>query len=344
MDNFIQIKGIDEPVKLIDEIWMSYKSVDMRRDRLLRVNQVKNLVFTGLMEGSDGGEVRFMPRKSFFKTERSIMDSYDKIRVTDHKVEICNEVYYTSKIEGSHTTIARTMELHDGSPVDKGDYFSEMMVKQGFEATKFMNAHGNRLDMDILLNMWNILVDGCCSNESIRGDRFRIGDVMVGKHRGFAPDRIEDAISDWIRYYNSDTMNDHPFIKASLLHATYEKIHPFCDGNGRSGRLLTTNYLIGTGLDKCKAIAFSKQIADTISQYNLAFDESENGECDCTPFVDYMLSVYDTTFYDVLEEQISSQKSNQQDCNLSSQRGAEAEAMLGIPSDNTDDFGMPRLQ
>ena len=305
MDDVVRFNGIDGYSSIIDGIWLPYNSVSMRKDVSLRMKQVNNLVFTGLTEGSDGGEIRFLPLRSIFDAERSIMDSYDGIHVVNHKVEICNEVYYTSKLEGSHTTIARTIELHDGQPVNKDDYFSEMMVKQGFEATKYMNVHGNRLDMDILLNMWNILVDGCCSNQGIRGDRFRIGDVEVGNHRGFSPDKIEDAMSDWIDYYNSDVMNDHPFIKASLLHFTYEKIHPFCDGNGRSGRLLATNYLINVGLDKCKAIAFSKQIANTISQYGTAFVESENVECDCTPFVSYILDVYDTTFYDVLEEQRS---------------------------------------
>ena len=301
----VSIKGIGKDIPIIDNSWIPYNSVSMKKNRSMRANQVRNLIFTGLTEGLDGGEARFLPLRSIFEAEQSILDSYDKIKTVDHQIELCNEVYYTSKIEGSKTTIARTIELHNGQPVSPDSYFSEMMVKQGFEATKFLNVHGNRLDMDILLGMWNILVEGCCSNESLRGDKFRIGPVKVGNHLGFSPDKIEDAIGDWIGFYNSDVMNDHPFIKASLLHMVYEKIHPFCDGNGRSGRLLATNYLIGVGLDKCKAVAFSKQIASTINQYDSALDESENGECDYTPFVNYMMSVYDNVLYDVLVEQQS---------------------------------------
>lgn len=108
--------------------------------------------------------------------------------------------------------------------------------------------------------MWNILVNGCCDNQSIRGDKFRVGNVQVGKHVGLNYKYIDDAMSNWVDYYNSPILSDHPFIKACILHFSFEFIHPFCDGNGRAGRLLLNNFLIKEGFDKIKAISFSRVI------------------------------------------------------------------------------------
>lgn len=46
----------------------------------------------------------------------------------------------------------------------------------------------------------------------------------------------------------------HPIIKAGLLHYEFESIHPFTDGNGRTGRLLTLLYLYRSGWDFKKVL------------------------------------------------------------------------------------------
>ena len=54
-------------------------------------------------------------------------------------------------------------------------------------------------------------------------------------------------ISDWEKFVHKDD-NILPLTKAALLHAQFETIHPFRDGNGRTGRMLTTLYLREIGL------------------------------------------------------------------------------------------------
>lgn len=59
---------------------------------------------------------------------------------------------------------------------------------------------------------------------------FRKIDVYIGGHAALAPDKIEEAMARWL-----DSYLDMDPIKAHVL---FEKIHPFVDGNGRTGRLL----------------------------------------------------------------------------------------------------------
>lgn len=61
----------------------------------------------------------------------------------------------------------------------------------------------------------------------------------------FVPPPVDDmhkALTDFENYMHSED-GTLPVIKAGLLHAQFETIHPFLDGNGRTGRMLVTFYL-----------------------------------------------------------------------------------------------------
>ena len=66
----------------------------------------------------------------------------------------------------------------------------------------------------------------------------------------FVPPPVEEmnsALNDLEKFIHSKD-NILPLIKAGLLHAQFETIHPFTDGNGRTGRMLVTFFLWKTGL------------------------------------------------------------------------------------------------
>jgi len=57
-----------------------------------------------------------------------------------------------------------------------------------------------------------------------------------------APDELNKPLDDIEKFIHNTFI--HPIIDAGLLHAQFETIHPFLDGNGRTGRLLIIFYLI----------------------------------------------------------------------------------------------------
>lgn len=266
--------------------WVPYEVIHSTD---LRKNQIHSLYYTGLCEPNDGIEYTFVPTTVMCEYENEIKRLYKDIEVTDHKISLCNEVFYTSKIEGANTTIIRTQQIHDGEYLDESNLFSEYMVLGMFKATKYMNLMCNRVSSSILRKCWEILTYGCRDNKSIEGTQYRTGDVQVGNHVGLNPVLLDEMMDSWIAYYNGDELKDYPFIKAALLHYTFEHIHPFCDGNGRFGRLLMSNFLVGNGYDKLKAVSFSKSIDKERSTYDTAFRLSENAYSDCTFFIEYML-------------------------------------------------------
>lgn len=284
----------------IEYNWVDYSQ--FRYDIESKHKQAGLLIGSGLCEGEHGIEYTFIPTKSMLMKEQKIMDLYHRIRIDDAEVQICNEVFYTNKIEGANTTILRTQQIHNGNPVDASNWFSEKMIENGFKATKYLNLIHKDLTDDILINLWNIVVDGVCDNDSIRSDRYRVGDVCVGKHTALDYRMLEDVMPYWISYYNKSYLDNHPFIKAALLHYSYEHIHPFCDGNGRTGRLLMINYLIKNGWEKFKAIAVSRYIEKDLQAYYQSFDLSDNVYSDCTPFIEYMLNIFLDAIYSILKD------------------------------------------
>ena len=54
------------------------------------------------------------------------------------------------------------------------------------------------------------------------------------------------ALGDLELFINGNEYNAYPLIKTALIHSQFETIHPFNDGNGRTGRMLIILYLLMT--------------------------------------------------------------------------------------------------
>ena len=263
--------------------------------------QKESLIDTGLYNGL--GEIRFIYTKQMKELHDFLDNSYPNIRIENTETVLEDEIYYTSKIEGAKTTRVRTSELHNGAEIKKDDVFSERMVKNGFDAVKLLNIYDGYLDEQDLRHIWLVLTDGCRENESIMGDLYRSGDVFAGDFEAASYKDVPELMQKWFAFYKSEICDEMPFIKASLLHYAFETIHPFCDGNGRLGRLLINNYLIDRNIESARAVSFSMQIDKTRSLYDASFTKSENKMNDCTPFIEYFLETMSSSYVAALEAQ-----------------------------------------
>jgi len=97
------------------------------------------------------------------------------------------------------------------------------------------------------------------------------GALFVPPHHERVPAALEDLLS---FLHRSDLP---PLTKAALAHAQLETIHPFADGNGRTGRALTHIVLSGEGLSLTAPLPLSAILLTNVRAYFRALDEYRSG-------------------------------------------------------------------
>ena len=70
---------------------------------------------------------------------------------------------------------------------------------------------------------------------------------IVGNSQTTAPEDVEKELTSLMTWYQSNRRKLHPLIVAFELHRRYEFIHPFLDGNGRTGRFIMNKILMSAG-------------------------------------------------------------------------------------------------
>ena len=78
---------------------------------------------------------------------------------------------------------------------------------------------------------------------------------------------VEEYMNDLIDFMNKEDYTYHPLVNAALMHAQFESIHPFDDGNGRVGRILIPLYLFKTGVISSPVFYISEAIEKDKTQY-----------------------------------------------------------------------------
>ena len=79
--------------------------------------------------------------------------------------------------------------------------------------------------------------------------------------------RLRDLLANWERYVHSDDADTDPLVRLAVQHYQFEAIHPFSDGNGRTGRVLNLLYLVEQGLLDIPVLYLSRAIIRRKSDY-----------------------------------------------------------------------------
>ena len=82
------------------------------------------------------------------------------------------------------------------------------------------------------------------------------------------PDMINAQMENLESFINDDSLSDQdPLIKMAIIHHQFESIHPFYDGNGRTGRIINILYLVISGLLDLPILYLSRYITHNKGEY-----------------------------------------------------------------------------
>ena len=93
----------------------------------------------------------------------------------------------------------------------------------------------------------------------------RPGEIIYTPPRGVGV--VEAKMKNLIDYINNDSDGVDPLIKMAIAHYQFEAIHPFSDGNGRTGRILNLLYLVNKELLHLPVLYLSKYIIENKDDY-----------------------------------------------------------------------------
>ena len=185
----------------------------------------------------------------------SLSEKYRRLAIKHKEVikdltisELPEMVYNSNAIENSTLTLEDTEDILIRNQIRTDHEIREIYEAKNLAGTieYLMNNPEKEISVELILKLHKILLTNICNE--IAG-RFRSGKewVRVGTHIGANPEFVNGFMHELVENYNSDT--DEYFLdKIAYFHAEFENIHPFGDGNGRIGRLLTNEQLDMLGL------------------------------------------------------------------------------------------------
>ncbi|OOG70663.1 Fic family protein [Algoriphagus sp. A40] len=109
------------------------------------------------------------------------------------------------------------------------------------------------------------------------------------------PAEILSLMANLERFINDPELSDYdPLVKMAIVHFQFESIHPFYDGNGRTGRILNILFLILSGLQKLPILYLSSHIIrNKPDYYRFLQGVRENG--DWESWISYMIQGVENT-------------------------------------------------
>jgi len=166
------------------------------------------------------------------------------------------EALQSSKIEGTQATLDEVLQVEVYEKVKSNDV---QEVLNYYKAIKT----GERLlqTIPICSRMFKelhrvLLSHGVRGQNRVPGEFRKIQNfigapnctIETASYVSPEPHLVDKYMSNLDKYINEPDDNFHPLIRIAIIHAQFEAIHPFLDGNGRIGRILIPLYLFQAGI------------------------------------------------------------------------------------------------
>lgn len=161
------------------------------------------------------------------------------------------EAVLSSKIEGTQATVDEVLQ-HEAGMIQEGEKEKDIQEILNyrmalFRSSDYLKSYPIRLGF--IRELYKILLDSVRGKDKTPGE-FRIDQNWIGKagctieEASFVPPSpliLNDFLLKWETYLDLD--DEDILLQVAIVHAQFELLHPFKDGNGRIGRLLIPLFL-----------------------------------------------------------------------------------------------------
>lgn len=205
----------------------------------------------------------------------------------------------TTAIEGNTLTDDELKQILSGKEIPRSREYQAKEVKNALEAMNFVwntvvnDGNSDLISPRLLCKMNRLVGQGLGKLYDGVPGRFRKDRRHVGRYLAPPPEIVEELVDkfcEWLRHefgFGRVKQNMHDaIVEAVVAHVFFEWIHPFADGNGRTGRLVEFFILLRGGLPDVAAHVLANHYNTTRPEYSAHFDEARNTR-NMSGFIDY---------------------------------------------------------
>ena len=196
-------------------------------------------------------------------------------------------VHASTAIEGNPLTLEQVRALEEGrEPVASGERARREVVNY-FAGLRFVekSANKSKIGHEDVLRLHRILA-GKALDQGEAG-RYRSIQVRVGRYVPPPPQEVSGLMFELLEWWNRDSGKLSPVLSSAILHYRFEAIHPFADGNGRTGRALGLWELYRRGFDTHHIFSVDEYYWEDRPRYYAALENVRKQGGDLTGWLEY---------------------------------------------------------
>lgn len=178
------------------------------------------------------------------------------------------------------------------SPAAKEVHNYATALKEGFTSVKQKGF----LSCNQIIEIQETLEESNAGFRKLPGTNLRnelTGEIVYTPPQSY--DEIVSYMSNLEKFMNDNELCDwDPLVKMAIIHHQFESIHPFYDGNGRTGRIINILYLVNEGLLNLPILYLSRYINQHKADYYKLLQRTRTSH-DWEPWLLYMLDAIEQT-------------------------------------------------
>lgn len=204
------------------------------------------------------GVAESIPNEAILINTLTLQEAKDSSEVEN--IVTTQDDLYKAELSSDYLTPA-TKEVQDYA----------VALKQGFEQVRQQNL----IRLSDILEIQQTLEGNNAGLRKLPGTELKnlqTGEVVYTPPQSH--EEVETLMANLVEYINDDSLSEcDPLVKMALIHFQFETIHPFYDGNGRTGRILNILYLVTQGLMDLPVLYLSRHIIRNKADYYRTLQE-----------------------------------------------------------------------
>ena len=193
----------------------------------------------------------------------------------------------STAIEGNPLTLEQVRALEEGRELAASDMRSSREVLNYFAGLRYVEKHAGKkiIRHEDLFELHRILADSVMDQGT--AGSYRTIQVRVGRYHPPAAADVSGLMFELLEWWNKQSTGLSPVLSSAILHYRFEQIHPFADGNGRTGRALALWELYRRGFDSHHIFSVDEYYWEDRPGYYAALDAVRAAGEDLTGWLEY---------------------------------------------------------